>query len=183
VAESLEIEQSLGNKPGEAASLGQLAQIYLQLGNLDAAEFHAQEARKICESLGLKEAWMAYGTLSEIAEARGDTKTAAEWDQKRGSLRLELYRRIHGAFPPEMIRSLQGLTIACARAGCGDGKFSNAEEAALAQLGELPAPFPDFVAFLRRIATGQLTPIPNGLPPELRQLLEAAEQAVRKGRP
>jgi tetratricopeptide (TPR) repeat protein len=183
VAESLEIEQSLGNKPGEAASLGQLAQIHLHIADLDAAEFHAQEARKICESLGLKEAWMAYGTLSEIAEARGDTKAAAEWDQKRGGLRLELYRRIRGGFPPEMIRSLHGLTIACARAGCGDGKFGHAEEAALAQLDELPAPFPDFVAFLRQIATGQPPSIPNGLPPELRQLLEAAEQAVGKGRP
>jgi hypothetical protein len=82
-----------------------------------------------------------------------------------------------------MIRSLHGLTIACARAGCGDGKFGHAEEAALAQLDELPAPFPDFVAFLRQIATGQPPSIPNGLPPELRQLLEAAEQAVGKGRP
>src|SRR5436853_5719762 len=54
VEESLRIKQALKNKPTEAASLGQLARIHLRLGDLDAAERHAQAAREIHESLGLK---------------------------------------------------------------------------------------------------------------------------------
>ena len=59
--------------------MSQLARIHLLLGELDAAERHAHEAREIHESLGLMDAWKDYSTLSEIAQARGDTATAAEW--------------------------------------------------------------------------------------------------------
>ena len=71
-----------------------------------------------------------------------------------------------------MLKALQALTIACAQAGFGDGDLGPAEEEALAQLDQFPAPFPEFAAFLRQLAAGQLPPIPDGLPAELRQWLE-----------
>ncbi len=94
--EGLKIKQALGNKPSEAGSWGQLARIHLRLGDLTAAERHAQEARQIHEALGLKEAFMDYHTLSEIAEARGDLDVAADWAKKRDDLLAELERRARG---------------------------------------------------------------------------------------
>ena len=42
------------------------------------------------------------------------------------------------------------------------------------------APFPEFAAFLRQVlAAGQLSPLPPGLPAELRQWLEQLTQAIR----
>ena len=96
VEESLRIKQALHNKPGEATSLAQLARIHLGLGDLAAAERYAHEARRIMESLGLKEARPVYNTLSEIAAARGDTAAAAEWARKRDDLLAELERRAAG---------------------------------------------------------------------------------------
>jgi tetratricopeptide (TPR) repeat protein len=184
VEESLKIRQRLGNKPDEADSWGELARIHLLLGDLPAAERRAHEARKIDESLGLKEAWRDYHTLSEIAQARGDAAAAAEWARKRDELRAELQRRAGGgsggALPDKMLQALQQLTLACAQAGFGGGALGPAEEEALAQLDQLPAPFPDFVAFLRNLASAELPPIPTGLPLELRQLLETVVQDIQK---
>jgi hypothetical protein len=178
----LEIKKSLGNKPGEASSWGQLAIIHLYLGDLAAAERHADEARQIYEFLGLKEAWKIYGVLSEISQARGDLTAAAEWAKKRDDLLAELERRAGGSggMPAQIFKALQALTFACAQAGFGDGDFGPAEGEALAQLAQLPDPFPDYAAFLRQIAQRQLPPIPDGLPDELREWLEELVQAIRK---
>jgi hypothetical protein len=46
-------------------------------------------------------------------------------------------------------------------------------------MAELPVPFSGYVAFLRQIAQGQLPPIPNGLPDELREWVEALVQQIR----
>jgi tetratricopeptide (TPR) repeat protein len=97
VEQSLQIHQARGNKPDEAGSWGQLARIYLRLGNLAAAERHAQEARQIHESLGLKEALLSYRTLIEIAYARGDLDVATEWSRKRDDFMEELERRMWGS--------------------------------------------------------------------------------------
>jgi tetratricopeptide (TPR) repeat protein len=182
VEENLRIKQAYYNKPGEALALSQLAQIHLRLGDLAAAERHADAARQIHESLALKEAWNDYRTLSEIAQARGDSAAAAEWAQKRDALLEELERRAGGGgdLPAQMLKALHSLTLACAQAGFGDGTLGPTEEEDLAQLDQGPAPFPDFVAFLRHIAAGQLPPIPNNLPAELRQLLEPVAQAIRE---
>jgi tetratricopeptide (TPR) repeat protein len=93
VEESLQIRQALDNKPDEAASWGQLAQIHLRIGDLSAAERHAHEALQIHEFLGLKEVFIDYHILSSIAQARGDLATAAEWARKRDDLLAELERR------------------------------------------------------------------------------------------
>jgi tetratricopeptide (TPR) repeat protein len=180
VEESLRIKQARGNKPTEANSWGQLARIHLRLGDLAAAERHAHEARQIHESLGLKEAWRAYHTLSEIAQARGDLTAAAEWAKKRDDLLAELERRAGGGggLPAQMLQALQALALACAQAGFGDGSLGPAEEEALAQLEGFPAPFPGLAAFLRQIAAGQVAPIPGGLPGELQTWLEELVEAI-----
>jgi tetratricopeptide (TPR) repeat protein len=182
VEESLRVGQSQKNKPDEAASWSLLAQIHLRLGNLVAAERHAHEARQIRETLGLKEAWIEYKNLSEIAQARGDLAGAAEWAKKRDDLRVELNRRARGGdgLHAQMPKALQALVLACARAGFGEGGLGPAEEEALAQLDALPAPFPAVVAFLRQLAARQLAPIPDGLPRELRELLADVVKAIRE---
>ena len=111
VEESLRINQALGNKPGEATSHDQLAQIHLRLGDLAAAEHHAHQAREIRESLGLKEVANTYAVLSEIAAAWGDTDDAAEWAKKRDAKGDELERLAcgGGGLPSQMLQALQAL--------------------------------------------------------------------------
>jgi tetratricopeptide (TPR) repeat protein len=182
VEESLRIDQARKNKPGEALSLGQLAKIHLLLGDLPAAEGHAHEARQIRESLGLKEAWKDYDTLAEIAAARGDTAAAAEWARKRDELLAELKRLAGGGggIASEMLKALARLTLVCARAGFGGETLGPAEEEALAKLDGGPAPFPAFAAHLRRLAAGELAPIPSGLPQELHEMLDQLHKAIRE---
>lgn len=184
VEESLRVKQALGNKPAEAMALVQLAQIELRLGNLDSAEQHALLGLAIDEDLQIaRELPSDYATLFEIAQARGDLAAAAEWAKKRDDLLAELERRAGGGggLPSQMLKALKSLTLACAQAGFGDGSIGPAEEEALAQLDGLPAPFPAFGAFLRKLAAGELPPIPGGLPAELRQWLEELTQAIEQG--
>src|SRR5262249_20807963 len=138
VEEGLRVGQAQQNKPDEAGSLGQLARILLRLGDLDAAERHAHAARAIHDSLGLKEAYKDYHTLSEIAQARGDARAAAEWAQKREDLRAELERRAGGGLPGQMLEALQRLALACAQAGFGGAALDPGAEEALARLGGYP---------------------------------------------
>ncbi len=184
IQESLRIRQALKNEPDEAGSLFHLAQIHLLLGDLDTAERHAHTAREIRESLGLTEAFKDYNTLAEIAQARGDTRAAAEWTQKRDDLRAELERRAGGGggMNAQMVRALQQLAIACAQAGFGDGDLGPNEEETLATLTSYPAPLPDFAAHLRQLAAGQLPPTPASLPAELRHILDQLAQAIREAR-
>jgi hypothetical protein len=82
-----------------------------------------------------------------------------------------------------MLKALQQLAIACAQAGFADADLDPGAEEALAKLDQYPAPLPDFVAYLRQLAAGQLPPIPASLPAELRQILEPLAQAIREARP
>jgi tetratricopeptide (TPR) repeat protein len=182
VEESLRIQRASENKPGEANSLSELARTHLLVGNLAAAERHAHESRQIREFLGHKEVFKDYNTLSEIAAARRDTAGAAEWARKRDELFAELERRAGGSgrIPSGMLNALAQLTVACARAGFGDDSLGPGEEDALANLDGFPGPFPAFAAHLRRLAAGELAPIPAGLPKELREILEEIHKAVRE---
>ncbi|NRF65442.1 CHAT domain-containing protein [Aquincola sp. S2] len=175
--EGLRIMQALANQPDEAGALSQLALIHRCLGDLAAAEHHAHAARQIRESLGLKEVFKDYNTLSQIAEARGDT-AAAEWAQKRDAM-LEELRRLAGGGGGVPLKALQALAIACAQAGLSGAPPGPAEAEALATLDGMPAPFPDFSATLCRLASGEMPPIPDGLPTELRDLLTATLKAMR----
>jgi tetratricopeptide (TPR) repeat protein len=94
--EGLQIRQSLDNKADEAASLYQLARIHLRLGDLAAAEQYAHAARQIDEFFMVKDAWLVYDTLSEIAAARGDTAAAAEWAEMRDAKLAEVERLASG---------------------------------------------------------------------------------------
>jgi tetratricopeptide (TPR) repeat protein len=96
IAESLRLYQALNYAPGEAASRSSLALINLLLGELDTAERYANEARQIREDLGLMEVWKDYNTLTEIAQARGNTTVAAEWARKRDESLAVLERRAIG---------------------------------------------------------------------------------------
>ena len=75
---------------------------------------------------------------------------------------------------------MKALAIACAQAGHSGQPPGRAEAEALATLDGMPAPLPDFSATLRRFAGGELPPIPDGLPTELRGLLAEILQALRE---
>lgn len=182
VEESLRIEKARKNRLAEAESWSQLAQIHLLLRDLAAAESQAHEARQIRESLGLTEALRDYNTLSRVAEIRGDSAAAAEWARKRDELLEEVKRRAGGGggIPAQMLKALEALTFACAQAGFGNTELHPGAENDLAQLDQLPAPFPDFAASLRQVADGQLPAIPSTLPTELRQMLVEITQAIQQ---
>lgn len=180
VEKSLTVWKVQENTARKAASWSQLAQIHLALGNLAAAKRHANKARRIRESLGLKEAWRDFDTLSEIAQARGDSAAAAESAKKRNDLLEELERSAGegGGLLAQMFQALQALTVACGQAGFGDGSLGPGEEEVLAQLDAGPTPFPAFAAFLRQIAAGQPAAIPGGLPKKFRKWLEERVQGA-----
>ena len=99
--ESLRIDQALGNKPGEAMALVQLAQIHLRLSDFEEAERHALLGLAIDEDLSItRQLPSDYNTLAQIAEARGDTAAAAEWAQKRDATLAELERLARGGGGP-----------------------------------------------------------------------------------
>ena len=79
-----------------------------------------------------------------------------------------------------MRQTLKALAIACAQAGLSGEPPGRAEAEALATLDRMPAPFPDFSASLRRLAGGEMPPIPDGLPTALRDLLTEALRATRR---
>ena len=112
--------------------------------------------------------WMPFsGSISPI-QPRTRTKLRAEVDRRAGGGR---------GLPTEMLRSLQGLTIACGQAGSEKSALGSSEEDGLAQLDQRPAPFPSFAGFLRELAAGRSTSIPDGLPAELREWLESLAAA------
>ncbi|HEV7403913.1 MAG TPA: toll/interleukin-1 receptor domain-containing protein [Chthoniobacteraceae bacterium] len=186
VEESLKVWQTQKNKPNEAKSLVQLAQAQFELRQLDEAEDCALRGLAIDEELEIvRELPSDYYTLSEIAAARGDTAAAAEWARKRDELRAELKRRAGGGggIPSQMLRALEALTMACARAGFGGETLDPGAEEALAKLDGFDAPFPDFSASLRRLAAGELPSLPVHLPRELHDLLESIIKAIRDQTP
>jgi hypothetical protein len=86
----------LANQPCAADSLGMLAIIHLCLGDLPAAERHAEAAREIRESIGLNDVWKEYAALAEIAAARQDAVAAMGWAEKRDAKLAEV-RRLAGS--------------------------------------------------------------------------------------
>jgi tetratricopeptide (TPR) repeat protein len=178
--EDLQVKQLYSNKPDEAFARSLLAQIYLRLGDFDTAERHAHESRKIREPLSLKEVVRDYDSLSEIAQARGDLSSAAEWAKKRDDLLKEIEGRAgeHVGLSKNLLRALKVLTIACVEAGFGNGDLGT-DEKPWAQFDQFPAPLPEFAVALRQIAAGNLPPIPQSWPRELRELLEDEVAKIR----
>jgi hypothetical protein len=80
------------------------------------------------------------------------------------------------------LNALAQLTMAGARSGFADETLGPAEEETLATLDGFAAPFPAFAANLRRLAAGELAPIPSGLPKELHEILDQMHKAIREAR-
>jgi len=183
IEESLQIERQRGNEPGAAASLGQLAQIYLLLGELDQAEENANQARGIHERLGLKEVFRDYAILAKVFHARNDALQAAAWEQRRDAVLEELDRLAQGpsGLPQQLVQGIQALSMACARTGVEENHdLGPQEEAALAQVEGLPAPLCDIAPFLRRLAAGEIPSPPTGLPGELAEFFAHLVDALRE---
>jgi hypothetical protein len=69
--ESLQMNIDQQDKSGEASSRGQLSRVYLFMGELDTAEAHAHQARKIDEGLGMiRKLLRDYQNLAQTARAR-----------------------------------------------------------------------------------------------------------------
>jgi tetratricopeptide (TPR) repeat protein len=182
VGENLQINVQDQNEPFQANAHGQLAQIHLLIGNLDQAEEHAQRAREIFERLHLKEAHVAYNTLAQIARARGDEAQTTSWERQRNDLRAELTRRAGTptALPPDFLRNIQSLAIACAQTGFDAQPLTPQVEEALAQIAKLPAPLNALSPTLRALTEGRLPPVPAALPPELQHLLTQLFDAIQQ---
>jgi tetratricopeptide (TPR) repeat protein len=185
VSEALRIRRQQKDRPREAQSRSQLAEIHLVLGEFDQAERHAHQAREIREELRLKEVCRDYHTLGQIARARGNTAEVTEWQAKRDTVLAEWERRAQGprGFDAPFARAIQGLAVACARAGFGGDEPVDLEpqaEVALAQIAKLPSPMPAVAGALRAVATGKIPTIGDDLPAELRELLTQLIAAIKE---
>jgi tetratricopeptide (TPR) repeat protein len=181
MGETLKLTQRR-DKPDEATAWSKLSEIHFLLGDLTAAEFHSHEARHIRESLNLEEVWMDYHSLSEIAEARGDTIEAAEWARKRGERFANAKHHTGGgtSITPKMVDAFANLSWACARTGFGGEPPHPYVDESLGKLDLYPAPYPALAVYLRRLASGELTPIPTGLPNELHEILVDIHKTIHE---
>lgn len=183
--EGLRLLRQLENKPNEAKSRCQLARVHLLLGELHEAERHALRSLQIDEDLALtRELPADYNIMADIARARGDAAQAAEWELKRDAAREELERRGRGpgGLPPQFLQAVQALSMDCARAAVERAQLGPAEESALAQIENLPAPLSELSRFLRRLAAGEIPEVPAGLPAELGELLGQLLDAIKESR-
>jgi tetratricopeptide (TPR) repeat protein len=188
VEESLSINLEMNNQVGVAASYGQLALLYRELGELDKAEVNAQQALHIHESLGLPDVYKAYATLSAIARDRGDLEAAARWQAKYEAKVAELkrLRRGEGAGAPaagvseEVVQAIGAIAQACLQARAGNGPLPPDAAEGLAQLAGAPAPWGAVAAFLQAVAAGHpVPPVPVGLPPAVAEVLDALAKGIQ----
>jgi tetratricopeptide (TPR) repeat protein len=91
--ESLGTRLQQGNPLRIAETHTQLGRLQVLLGDLGQAERHARHALAIQEELGLADAWVNYETLQRVADARGDTGTAADWGRRKDEALADLRRR------------------------------------------------------------------------------------------
>ncbi|MCY2995052.1 MAG: tetratricopeptide repeat protein [Planctomycetota bacterium] len=183
IQEAVGLMRRLDNKPYEAMTLGQLAQVHLLLGELDEAERHARQCLEIDERLDItRELPSDYAVLANIAHARGDAGQAAEWERKHDAVEAELQGRSRGpgGLPPQFLQTIQRLAIACAQAAVEGAELDPGAEAALAQIEKLPPPLPDLATFLRQLATGHVSPVPTTLPAEVQDFLTQLLTALRE---
>jgi tetratricopeptide (TPR) repeat protein len=159
--EGLQIRIGRQDKPGEAESQLQLSAFYLQMGELNKAEVCAYRLREICESLGLKDLYMGYHILAEVARARGNEAQTAQWETKRDEVRAELARRARGGdaanqrLSSQQIEAITQLAAACVRAGLGGTELSSEAEATVAQVeSDAAGLLQPLGHYLRRLASG-----------------------------
>jgi class 3 adenylate cyclase len=77
---ALRLKERFGDEPGQALTHGQLARLYLDWGHLDRAEYHFNEDLRIARRIGdVHGEVQLYNHLGQVALARGDWPTAADW--------------------------------------------------------------------------------------------------------
>ena len=96
---SLAVWQAMGNRVYEASSHSQLGILHRLRGDLDRAETQTRQALAIRESLDHPDTWKVYANLADIARARNDAPTAADWQSKADAKRAEMKRRAAGPAP------------------------------------------------------------------------------------
>ena len=185
---SLAVWQAMGNRVYEASSHSQLGILHRLRGDLDRAETQTRQALAIRESLDHPDTWKVYANLADIARARNDAPTAADWQSKADAKRAEMKRRAAGPAPapgdqpaaPD--RQLTVALLALAQSVHQARTQHRAPEPdtaeALAQLAGLPDPLGAFGRFLQALARGEDPPPPPGLPEPLAQVAAALLEAL-----
>jgi tetratricopeptide (TPR) repeat protein len=191
VQESLELRLQANNPAFTAESYVQLGVLHQMRGDLDAAEQNMLQALAIYEPLDHPNLYIVYGNLADIARARGDEPSAAEWQAKFETKYAEIKRRERGVgadgvrpapqIDPQVVKFLQEVAQACYNMRARKLALPPDLAEALAQMSEAQPPFPEIAAFLGAAALGQsLPPIPAGLPRPLANLLEALKEALNE---
>ena len=187
IQESVDGFIELNDQINAAASYSQLGVLHQMHGDLDAAEQNARKALEIDESIDHPDTWKDYANLADIARARGDEPSAAEWQAKYETKRAEIKRRERGEatpegqIPQELFNHLKEIAQACYTVRARKLALPPDLAEALAQISAAQPPFPEIAAFLQAAALGQsLPPIPAGLPRQLTGLLEALRGALRE---
>ena len=168
---SLEIRLRRGDQVNAASSYFQLGVLYGKLQDFGKAQEHLLLGLAIVEPLSLPNLWKFYGILAEVAEASGDSDSAAEWKVKRDAKLAEVQRLAGSggirALPEKVAQSFMGLaqTVYATRASGAELPLELGET--LAQLKAQPEPLASAGSFLRAVADGGSPPVPAGLPEPL----------------
>ena len=186
VQESLEITLENQNQIGAADSYFQLGVLHQKLGDLEAAEQYLLKSIQINEELDLPEVYKDYGILVKIARARGDEKSAAEWQAKFEAKYVEIQRLERGEeaggpkIDERLMKFLTELAQVCYAVRVQKASLPPEVAEALAQLRDAPPPFPAIDAFLQAAASGAaLPPLPPDLPTPIEKLLQALQEALQ----
>ncbi|MCL4205449.1 MAG: tetratricopeptide repeat protein [Pirellulaceae bacterium] len=187
-----------GDEVGSAQSQGQLAQLYLLMGQLDRAEEHAGRAREIGERLSdLRLLSTVYMFSKQIAQARRDEQAAADWTAKEQAVDRELARRARGGDDTEddpdgmgqrVLQLLTNVAVMCVEAAANDSPPPPEVAGFLDDLDSSDAgPLQPLVAYLRRLGATpadqlaqQLDHPPADLPEPFPELFAQLRTAVRE---
>jgi tetratricopeptide (TPR) repeat protein len=187
VQESVDGFLEMNDKINAAASYSQLGILHQRRGDLDVAEQNALKSLQIRESLDHLDTWKSYGILANIARARGDETSAAEWQAKAETKYAEIKRRERGegASVPrvnqQLIKFLTELAQVSYAVRAQRAAIPPDLAEALAQLHEAPPPFNETGAFLQAAASGQaLLPVPSGLPKQIELILDGLKEAIEE---
>ena len=188
VKESLKIAVEMQDKLIAANSYFQLGVLYLELNQLVEAEKNLVKGMEIRESLDNPNVYKDYYQLAQTAQARGDHKNAAKWRAKFEVKAAEVKRLQRGQgtanserLPEQAKQAFLALAHAAYQARTVQSGLDPQTAEILAQLETQPPPLPAVAAFLKAVADGHPPPtVPDGLPPELREMLQALAQEAGK---
>ena len=189
VQESLEVWLATDNQVNATASYSQLGILHQMRGDLDAAEQNALKSLQIREQLDHPDLWKVYANLANIARARGDEKSATEWQAKSDTKRAEIKRRERPEgtstlrVDEKLIKYLTELAQVSYSVRAQKAAIPPEVAEALAQLQDARAPFNEIGAFLQAAASGKpLLPVPSGLPKQIELLLESLKEAIEEAK-